>query len=110
MATHDLRQRPLTEHPAFATQGPSSAGDGVDIEMRGVTADPLGARRIGTVRLAAAQAAHVQSALGTDQAILDTRQRLWDGLSAPAETGGATALEHSPAVRPTQPAGTSESP
>lgn len=68
------------------------AGHGVDVEVGGVAADSLGARRIGKVGLASAQAANVLSVLVTDQAILDARQQLWDGLRVAAEAGGATAL------------------
>lgn len=68
------------------------AGRGVDVEVGGVAADSLGARRIGKVGLASAQAANVRSVLVTDRAILDARQRLWDGLRVAAEAGGATAL------------------
>lgn len=76
--------------PTLATA--LAAGHGVDVQVGGVAADSLGARRIGAVGLAAAQAARVQSVLVTDHVILDARQRLWDGLRVAAEAGGATAL------------------
>jgi len=68
------------------------AGRGVDVEVGGVAADSLGARRIGEVGLATAQAANVQSVLVTDRAILQARQQLWDGVRVAAEAGGAAAL------------------
>lgn len=69
-----------------------AAGHGVDVQVGDVAANSLGARRIGAVGLAAAQAAQVHSVLVTDHAILDARQRLWDGLRVATEAGGATAL------------------
>jgi len=68
------------------------AGEPVDVEVGGVAADSLGARRIGVHGLAAARAAGVESVLVSDAAILDARQRLWDGLRVAAEAGGAAAL------------------
>jgi threonine dehydratase len=69
-----------------------SAGGPVDVEVGGVAADSLGARRIGGVGYAAAVAAGVTSVLVTEEAILTARQLLWDELRVAAETGGATAL------------------
>ncbi len=68
------------------------AGRPVDVDVAGVAADSLGARRIGRVGLAAAQAAAVHSVLVPDQAILEARQQLWDHLRIASEAGGATAL------------------
>ncbi|MDQ3763758.1 MAG: threonine/serine dehydratase [Actinomycetota bacterium] len=68
------------------------AGHPVDVKVGGIAADSLGARRIGEVGLWAAQDAHVQSVLVSDQAIVAARQRLWDEMRVAAEAGGATAL------------------
>jgi threonine dehydratase len=68
------------------------AGHPVDVDVSGVAADSLGARRIGTVGFATAQSAMVHAVLVSDEAILDARQRLWDYLRIAAEPGGATAL------------------
>jgi threonine dehydratase len=69
-----------------------SAGGPVDVDVGGVAADSLGARRIGRVGYAAAVAAGVTSVLVTEEAILTARQVLWDELRVAAEAGGATAL------------------
>jgi len=68
------------------------AGHGVDVDVGGIAADSLGARRIGAVGFAAAQAANVRSVLVTDEAILQARQTLWDNLRVASEAGGATAM------------------
>lgn len=68
------------------------AGHPVDVDVSGVAADSLGARRVGDVGFAAAVAADVQSVLVSDDAILDARRRLWNRLRIAAEPGGAAAL------------------
>ncbi|MFL6139334.1 MAG: threonine/serine dehydratase [Frankiaceae bacterium] len=68
------------------------AGHPVDVEVGGVAADSLGARRAGAIGLAAARAAGARSVLVPDAAIVEARQRLWDGLRIAAEAGGAAAL------------------
>ncbi|MEO6144357.1 MAG: threonine/serine dehydratase [Dermatophilaceae bacterium] len=73
------------------------AGRPVDVEVGGVAADALGARRIGNLAfevLAAHQvdgSADIQSVLVTERAIIRTRQLLWDQLQLVSEPGGATA-------------------
>jgi threonine dehydratase len=67
-------------------------GGPVDVPVSGVAADSLGARRVGTTAYSAAVAAGVVPVLVPDDAILDARQRLWDGVRITAEAGGATAL------------------
>lgn len=84
-------ERIPTLHAALA------AGRPVDIEVGGVAADALGARRIGSLAfevLAAPQvdgSADIQSVLVTERAIIRTRQLLWDQLQLVSEPGGATA-------------------
>jgi len=68
------------------------AGEPVDVEVGGIAADSLGARRIGTVGYSSVVAAGVESVLVTDEDITAARQLLWDELRLAAETGGATAL------------------
>jgi threonine dehydratase len=84
-----------TLHAALAAAGP------VDVDVSGVAADSLGARRIGALGFAAATRAAAQetavgpaltSMLVSDDDILDARHRLWDQLRVAAEAGGATAL------------------
>jgi threonine dehydratase len=68
------------------------SGGPVDVDVSGVAADSLGARRLGTTAYRAVVAAGVVPVLVSDDAILDARQRLWDEVRIAAETGGATAL------------------
>jgi threonine dehydratase len=69
-----------------------AAGAPTDVEVGGVAADSLGARRISALTLETALAAGVRSVLVDDAAILDARQKLWDELRLAVEAGGATAL------------------
>ena len=73
-------------HAALAAGGP------VDVDVSGVAADSLGARRIGALGLAAVRAAGAPSVLVTDADITAARQRLWDETRLVTESGGATAL------------------
>jgi threonine dehydratase len=68
------------------------SGGPVDVDVSGVAADSLGARRLGTTAYHAVAAAGVVPVLVPDEAILDARQRLWDDVRIAAEAGGATAL------------------
>jgi threonine dehydratase len=68
------------------------SGGPVDVDVGGVAADSLGARRLGTTAYRAVVAAGVVPVLVPDDAILEARQRLWDDVRIAAETGGATAL------------------
>lgn len=79
-------ERAPTLHAALA------AGEPVDVEVGGIAADSLGARRIGDHGLAAVLRARVGSVLVTDAAILEARRRLWQDLRLVTEPGGATAL------------------
>jgi len=78
-------ERIPTLHAALA------AGRPVDVEVSGVAADALGARRIGDLAFEVLAASQVQSVLVSDEAIVQTRQRLWDRLQLVSEHGGATA-------------------
>jgi len=79
-------ERAPTLHAALA------AGEPVDVDVAGVAADSLGARRIGTAGFAAVRHAGVTSVLVSDQAILEARRRLWLDLRLVSEAGGAAAL------------------
>ena len=68
------------------------AGRPVDVEVGGVAADSLGARRIGELGLAAARRHGVPAVLVPDEAILAARRLLWQELRVVAEAGGAAAL------------------
>jgi threonine dehydratase len=67
-------------------------GEPVDVEVGGIAADSLGARRVSATALAVAQRTGVTAVLVGDEAIAAARLRLWDQLRVAAEPGGACAL------------------
>ena len=68
------------------------AGRPVDVEVGGVAADSLGARRVGQLMFPIA-AAHVAAAVLVEDAAITAAQRwLWAECQVVAEPGGATAL------------------
>ena len=79
-------ERAPTLHAALA------AGEPVDVDVSGVAADSLGARRIGAGGFAAARAAGVVSVLVPDVAIAAARTALWRDLHLASEAGGAAAM------------------
>jgi threonine dehydratase len=78
-------QRIPTLHAALA------AGAPVDVEVSGVAADSLGARRIGDIAFTRAVSAPPRSVLVSDQAIVEARNELWQSFRIPAEHGAAAA-------------------
>ena len=66
-----------------------SAGHPIDVEVSGIAADSLGARRIGTIAYDVAVRAGV---LVTDDAIITARRWLWNHHRIVIEQGTATAL------------------
>ena len=75
-----------TLHTALA------AGYPVDVEVSGIAADSLGARRIGTIAYDVAVRTGVRSLLVSDDAIIAARRLLWDHLRIVVEHGTAAAL------------------
>ncbi|MEQ8443355.1 MAG: threonine/serine dehydratase [Alphaproteobacteria bacterium] len=73
-------------HDALAATRP------VDVAVSGLTADSLGARRIGDLGFAAAQAFVDGALLVTDDQVRAAQKILWQKLRLIAEPGGATAL------------------
>jgi threonine dehydratase len=69
-----------------------AAGHPVDIEVSGIAADSLGARRIGTIGYEVAVRTGVRSVLVTDDAIVAARRLLWDHYRLVIEHGTAAAL------------------
>jgi len=67
-------------------------GEPVDVEVGGIAADSLGARRVSATALAVAGRAQAVSVLVPDEAIAAARRRLWAELRVGAEPGGACAL------------------
>ena len=69
-----------------------AAGRPVDVEVGGIAADSLGARRIGELAFAVAQRFVERVILVSDDDIVAAQRLLWDRLRILAEPGGATAL------------------
>ena len=68
------------------------AGRPVDVDVGGIAADSLGARRIGDLAFAIAQRFVERVILVRDEDIVASQRLLWDRLRILAEPGGATAL------------------
>jgi threonine dehydratase len=68
-----------------------AAGAPVDVEVSGLAASSLGARRIGTLAWAVRERLHA-SVLVTDEQVLAAQRRLWRTARLVAEPGGAAAL------------------
>jgi threonine dehydratase len=66
-------------------------GRPVDVEVSGVAADSLGARRIGDLAFAAQQAEPPISVLVTEDEIVTARSQLWSDYRIASEFGAATA-------------------
>jgi threonine dehydratase len=78
--------RAPTLHAALAAGGP------VDVEVGGVAADALGARRLGSLAYDIAVGTGVGSVLVEEEAIVAARQQLWRERRLAIEHGAATAL------------------
>lgn len=75
-----------TLHAALAAGGP------VDVEVSGIAADSLGARRAGVIAYSVAVAADVRSVLVDDAAIARARRLVWQRYRIAVEPGAATAV------------------
>lgn len=69
-----------------------AAGRPVDVEVSGVAANALGARRVGEICFELARAHGVQSVLVTDESITQAQKQLWHELRQLVEPAGAAAL------------------
>lgn len=67
------------------------AGKPVDVQVAGVAADSLGARRIGSTNWSALTAAGAGSVVVADDAIRQAQRRFWEAAQLIVEPGGATA-------------------
>jgi threonine dehydratase len=67
-------------------------GKPVEVEVSGVAADSLGARRIGSIAFDVAVKAGVQSVIVNNEAIVAARRWLWDHSRLVIEHGCAAAL------------------
>jgi threonine dehydratase len=68
------------------------AGRPVDVDVGGIAADSLGAKRVGDHPWAVLRRREVGSILVSDEAIRDAQRWLWAEARVAAEPGGATAL------------------
>jgi threonine dehydratase len=68
------------------------AGAPVDVAVRSIAADSLGARRVGQLNLEIARKFVSGVVLVKDTAIAEAQRRLWADLSVIAEPGGAAAF------------------
>jgi threonine dehydratase len=64
----------------------------VDVEVGGIAADSLGARRVGTLAFDVATRFVETVLLVSEEAIRDAQRRIWEDLRMAVEPGGATAL------------------
>jgi threonine dehydratase len=79
-------ERAPTLHKAVA------ASQVIDVEVGGVAADSLGARRVGKLMFPIAQKFVHQSLLVSDEQIVEAQRALWQQFRLIAEPGGATAF------------------
>lgn len=80
---------PATSHCLFAAL---AAQKPVDVDVSGVAADSLGARRVGSLMFPLARAFVDQVVLVGDDAIKAAQASLWQGMRQALEPGGATAF------------------
>lgn len=69
-----------------------AAGAPVDVEVSGVAADSLGARRLGDIAFDVATRCGVQSVVVSDEAIVAARRLLWQQCRLVVEHGAAAAM------------------
>jgi threonine dehydratase len=69
-----------------------AAGHPVDVDVGGIAADSLGARRAGAIGVEAASRWGVRSVLVDDDDIVEAQRRLWHGARLASEPGAAAAL------------------
>lgn len=91
-AGHGVRVVAVEPERAPTLHAALKAGRPVDVDVSGVAADSLGAKRIGAIAFAAAQTATVDPVLVGDDAIIAARRALWDRRRVVVEHGAATAL------------------
>lgn len=92
-AAVDGRARIVAVEPTLAPSlsAALAAGRPVDVEVSGVAADSLGARRVGEIAFAMATASPPISLLVDDEEIMRARDLMWRDYRIAAEAGAATA-------------------
>ncbi len=88
------RRRVVAVEPetSCALHAALTGGMPVDVEVSGVAANALGARRIGEICIGLAQAQGTESVLVPDAAITEAQTALWREMRQLVEPAGATAL------------------
>jgi len=88
------RRRVVAVEPetACALHAAQTAGVPVDVEVSGIAANALGARRIGDICFELARAQGIQTVLVSDAAITAAQTALWREARQLVEPAGATAL------------------
>ena len=94
LAWLDGRRKVVAVEPerSRALHAALEAGAPVDVEVGGVAANALGARRIGMIPFDLARGAGTAVALVTEEAILEARALLWTELRQWVEPAGAAAV------------------
>ena len=88
----DVRLVAVEGEKTNALNAAMGAGTPVDVPVSGLTADSLGARQVGGIGFAAAQAFVSDTVLVSDAKIRETQAMLWDHFRMIVEPGGAAAL------------------
>lgn len=90
----DGRRKVVAVEPrtSCALHAALEAGAPVDVDVSGVAANALGARRIGEICLRLAQEQKVETVLVSDTAIVSAQEALWREMRQLVEPAGATAL------------------
>jgi threonine dehydratase len=89
---HGVRTVAVEPENCRALNAALEAGRPVDVPVRSVAADSLGARRVSAAALAAAREDTVRSVLVTDTAIVEARRLLWEERRLAVEHAAAAAL------------------
>ncbi|MCZ2804931.1 threonine/serine dehydratase [Modestobacter sp. VKM Ac-2983] len=90
--TDSLRVVGVEPERAPTLHAARAAGHPVDVEVGGLAADALGARRLGAIAAEVADRYVDEAVLVPDEAIREAQRLLWEELRVLAEPGGATAL------------------
>lgn len=94
LAWLDARRKVVAVEPvtSCALHAALAAGEPVDVDVSGIAANSLGARRIGAICFELAQGLKTPSVLVSDAAIAEAQRFLWHSARILVEPAGATAL------------------
>jgi threonine dehydratase len=87
-----IRMVAVEPETSCALHAALKGGAPVDVEVSGIAADSLGAKRVGSLMFPIARAFVEQSVVVPDTAIRDAQVRLWQSLRLAIEPGGACAF------------------